>query len=674
MQNNFSIEDLKKFKRNFSNKKISDDLLERVYTSRLLGQNSNLVLHGGGNTSVKSQTRDVDGILHNIIYVKGSGSDLATIKAADFPAVKLKPLLNILKKRQLSDEQMVGFLRKNLINIKSSNPSVETLVHALIKEKFVDHTHATPILEITNRKDGMALCKKIFADEVLIIPYTMPGFILAKKVSEIYKYNPRLKGLILYKHGIFTFGETGEESYNRMISLVSKAERFLKSESLRKLKSIPISKRHVKPEAISPIIRGLVSSKYNYIVNFRTGKDILEVINSQNAKKILSKGVVTPDHVLRIKPKILVVNIDDCKNHDHLKRKLSISIKNFIVNYKIYFNKFNKPKLNNIMLDPIPQIIAIQNVGLFCVGQNKTSAIINGDIAETSIKTIGSLEKRSSFYGISMKDIFDVEYWSLEQAKLKKQLDPMNGKVTVITGGMGTIGLAVAKKFREKGSEVILLDINTNQIKNNKLSKNFKLLQCDVTKRTEFKKALSHICLEFGGIDYVVSNAGSAVQNEIAEISDKKLKNSFEINFFAHQIVASESVKIMKKQNIGGCLLFNISKQSINPGKNFGAYGTSKAALLALCRQYALEYGNIGIRSNGINADRIQSGLLTKAVISGRAKARSISPNEYLSSNLLSKQVLAEDVAQAFYNLSTAEKTTAAVLTVDGGNIAASLR
>ena len=674
MRNLYSDKELKKFKKNWPDKRVSNNLIERIYTSRLLGQNPNLVLHGGGNTSFKDTIKDFDNIVHKVIFIKGSGSDLASIEKKDFPAVKLDPLLKIIKKTSLSDDKMVSYLRKNLIDINSPNPSVETLVHAAINKKFIDHTHSNAILEITDRKNGTLLCKKIFGDEIALIPYVMPGFVLAKAVDKIYNKNPNVKGLILYKHGIFTFGNTAKESYDEMIRLVTKAEKYLKSEKQKKLPSIKSKKTPFGPDTIAPIIRGLLSKSTNYVLNFRSNNQLMDIIDSKDARKFLAKGVVTPDHVIRIKPKILVININNCKSVSSLEKIISKKINDYSLGYKKYFNKYNIPKKQNKMLDPVPKIIAIQSMGLFSAGKSLSDSKVNGDVAEMAIKSIGNIERRSTFQSITMKDIFDVEYWSLEQAKLGKSSLPLMGKITIITGGVGTIGLAIARKFKKMGSEVILVDVNRNQFKNSEIIKEFNVQYCDVTKRSEFERVLKKVCVDYGGVDFIISNAGNAFQGEIANLKDTDLKNSFDTNFFSHQIVASESVKIMKMQNIGGCLLFNISKQAVNPGKNFGAYGTPKAALLALCKQYALEYGGIGIRSNGVNADRVASGLLTKKMIKARAKSRNLSVEKYLSNNLLKKSVLAEDVAEAFYTLSVSKKTTAAILTVDGGNIEASLR
>lgn len=670
MKNLYKKIDIIKFVSKFKKNGIPKDLAERIYTSRLLGANPALVLHGGGNTSVKSTIRDVDEETYDVIYVKGSGSDLGSIGPQGFPAVKIDPLTNLMKKKFVTDEEMVGYIRKNLINISSPNPSVETLVHAIIKEKFVDHTHSNSILEITDRPDGLKLCKNLFGKKFIIIPYVMPGYLLARMVYKMYRQDKEIHGLILFKHGIFTFADSAEESYSRMISAVSTAENFLNKQKAKKISKIKTKITNILPSEVAPIIRGYLSLEKKHILNFRTNSSLLSAINSRDIELFLKKGVITPDHVIRTKSVPLVLNIDKCNNSDDFRKlflkKLSLYRKNYIK----YFTKNSKSKKMYRMLNPLPQIIIIQNMGIFSLGRNFQESIINGDISETSIKTIYRIEKKSKFISIPIKDIFDVEYWSLEQAKLKKASLPLEGKITVITGGKGTIGLATAKKFRKMGAEVVLLDLNNKKL----INEDFDYYHCDVTKRSEVKKVLLKICKKYGGLDVVISNAGNAFQHEIATLSDSDLHKSFEINFFSHQIVASESVLLMKKQNIGGCLLFNISKQSVNPGVNFGSYGLPKSALLSLCKQYALEYGHLGIRSNGINADRIVSGLLTKEMILKRSKSRNLSTTDYLKGNLLGKQVFAEDVADAFYSLSISHKTTAAVLSVDGGNIEASMR
>jgi len=319
-------------------------------------------------------------------------------------------------------------------------------------------------------------------------------------------------------------------------------------------------------------------------------------------------------------------------------------------------------------------VILVQNVGVFTIGKDLKSAKIAGDLTETNAKVIASVEETSTYKFIPEKDLFDVEYWSLEQAKIKKAKKLLEGNVVVITGSTGTIGFETYKMFKSYGAEVVLLDYNLERLKDLQSKIKELCIHCDVRNKKSVKKAFNQICEKFGGVDILISNAGTATNGAIGEIDDNILRQSFEDNFFSHQNCASEAIKIMKKQNIDGCLLFNISKQSVNPGKNFGPYGLPKSALLSLCKQYAVDYGSSGIRSNGVNADRIRSGLMNDKMIKTRAKARSVSTDDYMRGNLLLNEVKAEDVAKAFFHLATSKKTTGAVLTVDGGNIAASLR
>ena len=326
------------------------------------------------------------------------------------------------------------------------------------------------------------------------------------------------------------------------------------------------------------------------------------------------------------------------------------------------------------MLDTSPRVILVQNVGMFSVGKDLNAARIAGDLTETNARVISSVEETSTYKFIPEKDLFDVEYWSLEQAKINKTKKILQGNVVVITGGFGAIGSATYNLFKNYGAEIILLDYDSKKVDEMKSKINGLCLHCDVRNKNSVKKAFKVISEKYGGIDILISNAGTAVGGEIAEVDDKILRNSFEDNFFSHQNCASETIRIMKKQNTQGCLLFNISKQAVNPGKNFGPYGLPKTALLNLCKQYAVDYGSIGIRSNGVNADRIRSGLLNDSMIKSRAKARKVSTDNYMRGNLLLNEVKAEDVAKAFFHLAVSKKTTGAVLTVDGGNIAASLR
>jgi rhamnose utilization protein RhaD (predicted bifunctional aldolase and dehydrogenase)/NAD(P)-dependent dehydrogenase (short-subunit alcohol dehydrogenase family) len=677
LKNNWSNNESRKYISKYKKLGHSEDLALRVYTSRLLGRNSELVLHGGGNTSVKTTIKDIDGKNYDVLCVKGSGWDMAEIEPEGLPAVKLKPLLSLKNKKYLSDEDMVAYQKRNLIDIKSPNPSVETFLHAFLPFKFVDHTHSDAIMNVTNRPDGLKFSKKIFGKKVSIVPYVMPGFGLAKKINEVYSMNPNIDCLILMNHGIFTFANNAKEAYSLMIKYVSKAEKAVKKLKVKKIKQINNFSTRFDVGEVAPILRGLLSEQKDqkFIVNYRINNKLKYFINGQNIKNYSSRGTATPDHVIRVKPFPLIITP---KKNSTLK-EFELTAKKAFDNYrKKYIRYFNtnkkKVKEKKVMLDTSPRVILVQNIGLFSVGNSLNAAKIAGDLTETNARVISSVEETSRYKFIPEKDLFDVEYWSLEQAKIQKTKKILEGNIVVITGSTGRIGFETYKLFKSYGAEVILLDYNLDKIKSLQSKIKELCIHCDVRNKKSVKSAFNQICEKYGGIDILISNAGTAVGGSIAEVDDRILRQSFEDNFFSHQNCASEAIKIMKKQNINGCILFNISKQSVNPGKNFGPYGLPKSALLSLCKQYAVDYGSYGIRSNGINADRIRSGLLNDSMIKNRAKARELTEDDYMKGNLLLDEVKAEDVAKAFFHLAVSKKTTGAVLTVDGGNIAASLR
>ncbi len=677
MKNNWSNIEAKKYISKYKKLGHSRDMALRVYTTRLLGRNSELVLHGGGNTSVKTTVKDLDGKNYDVLCVKGSGWDMAEIEPEGLPAVKLNPLLALKNKKKLSDEEMVAYQKRNLINIKSPNPSVETFLHAFLPFKFVDHTHSDAIMNVTNRPNGISFCKKIFGKKVSIIPYVMPGYGLAQKIKEVYLKNPNINCLILLNHGIFTFSNDPKESYDLMIKYVSDAEKAIKKLKRKKIKQIKSLNTKITPAQIAPILRGLTSNGANkkFILTFRNNKILKYFIDGKEVSRYSTEGTATPDHVIRVKPFPLIIKPKPKSTISEFEKTAKKAFINYRKKYLQYFERNQKKvKEKKTMLDTSPRVIIVQNIGIFCVGNSLKAANIAVDLTETNARVISSVEETSKYKFITKKDIFDVEYWSLEQAKLKKEKKELEGSIVVITGAFGGIGTATYKLFKKYGAEVILIDNNKKKVDEMSKKLNDLCIYCDVTNKESVKKAFNLISSQFGGIDILISNAGTATGGSIAEVSDKILRKSFEDNFFSHQYCASEATRIMKLQKNEGCLLFNISKQSVNPGKNFGPYGLPKSALLNLCKQYAVDYGSYGIRSNGVNADRIRTGLLNDKMIKSRAKARDVTTENYMKGNLLLNEVKAEDVAKAFFHLSISKKTTGAILTVDGGNIAASLR
>ena len=414
------------------------------------------------------------------------------------------------------------------------------------------------------------------------------------------------------------------------------------------------------------------------MLEFRGGDAVLNFVNGKDVARYANAGVITPDHTIRTKGWPLILPAPADGKLDDFKRALAAAVEQYVTKYRAYFER-NNARFGNTrtMGDPLPRVALVPGLGLFGLGDTRRDAIVAADLAENAAEVITDAEAIGTFESISEADMFDCEYWPLERAKLgaAKRL-PLAGQIAVITGAGGTIGAATAKAFADAGAEVALLDVDANAAaeKAKAIGPHALALQCDVTDVLSVRAAFNTVVEAFGGVDIAVSNAGAAWQGRIGEVDEAMLRQSFELNFYGHQRVAQNAVRIMLAQGTGGCLLFNVSKQAVNPGPNFGPYGLPKAATMLLVRQYAVDYGADGIRSNGVNADRIRSGLLTDDFVKARASARGVSEKDYMSGNLLGREVTAEDVAQAFLAQALALKTTADIATVDGGNIAAALR
>jgi rhamnose utilization protein RhaD (predicted bifunctional aldolase and dehydrogenase)/NAD(P)-dependent dehydrogenase (short-subunit alcohol dehydrogenase family) len=682
MDSRWSDRDAAAMARHYAKSGVSEELALRVYTTRLLGNEPRLVQHGGGNTSLKTRMTDITGDEVDVLCVKGSGWDMGSIEPAGLPAVRLDALRRLAALDRLGDEDMVNAQRGALLDSNAPNPSVETLLHAFLPHRFIDHTHANAVLALTDQANGAELCAEVYGDRVALVPYLMPGFALAKVARKVFEDRPDCEGMILLKHGIFSFGSNAREAYERMIEFTTLAEDRLKQGRRKPVAGAKIPARVAAAADVAPILRGLVAEAAGaqgwrrMIFAHRRNPEILGFIQGREVARYATAGVVTPDHVIRTKPWPMLLPAPVAGKLDDFRAAAKKAVEQYADNYRKYFARHNaKSTPQKKPLDPLPRVILVAGVGMFGLGKSAKDARIAADVAETAIDIINDAEAIGRFESISERDIFDVEYWSLEQAKLGKGADkPLARQVMAVTGGASGIGAATARAFAAQGAEVAVLDLDGAAAAAVAKPLGGIGIACDVTKADEVARAFGQICEAFGGVDIVVSNAGAAWQGRIGEVADEVLRQSFELNFFAHQYVAQAAVKVMLAQGTGGCLLFNTSKQAVNPGPDFGPYGIPKAATLFLSRQYALDYGAAGIRANAVNADRIRSGLLTDAMIASRSKARGLSEADYMSGNLLRREVTADDVAQAFVDLALAEKTTAAVLTVDGGNIAAALR
>jgi rhamnose utilization protein RhaD (predicted bifunctional aldolase and dehydrogenase)/NAD(P)-dependent dehydrogenase (short-subunit alcohol dehydrogenase family) len=685
MKSLWSDAEAKEFVERYGEKGTGADLALRVYTTRLLGKNPKLVLHGGGNSSVKTRMKDLLGDTLDVICVKGSGWDMGNIEPAGLPAVKVEPLRRLRALDRLSDEDMVNFQRLNLLDASAPNPSVETLLHAFLPHKFVDHTHSTAVLALTNQPDGEAVAREVFGDRMGYVPYCIPGFTLAKKAAEIHDASPSVRGLILVRHGIFTFADSARGAYELMVEMASLAEERIRR-GTKTIVEAKLPEKIATVTEVAPILRGSSTISHNrkegvakrQILCFRTSPAILEYVNGAAVARYSQIGVVTPDHTIRTKNWPLLVPPPEVAKLDEWTTAARRAVDEFVARYDAYFQR-NNARVGNMKkeLDPLPRVILVPGLGLYGLGATANDAAIAADVAENTVEVIRDAESMTQYQSIPESDQFDVEYWSLEQAKLSKATEkPLSRQIAVITGGGSGIGAAAAKAMAKQGAEVAILDRDgdASQRVAKELGRFALAITCDVTSPDDVKRAFDTVVRAFGGVDIVVSNAGGAWQGSIAEVLDGVLRQSFELNFFAHQSVAQNAVRIMKAQGTGGCLLFNASKQAVNPGKDFGPYGLPKAATLSLMKQYAVDHGKDGIRSNAVNADRIRTGLLTDEMVAQRAKARGVSEQDYMSGNLLGREVTVEDVADAFVFLALAQKTTGATVTVDGGNIEASLR
>jgi rhamnulose-1-phosphate aldolase/alcohol dehydrogenase len=665
----------------------SEDLALRVYTSRLIGADPALVIHGGGNTSVKSVAKNRVGEDVKVLYVKGSGWDLDTLAPPGLPAVCLEPLLKLRSLDRLSDEDMVNEQRINLLDSTAPNPSVETLLHAFLPHKFIDHSHADASLVLANQPDAVELCREIFGDTLAMVPYIMPGFALAKLAAEVYEKNPQAKGLLLINHGLFTFGDTAKESYDRHIEAVTLAEEFIAKQKVKPLTATKTSSSLNAEQiltAVAPLLRGLYQQKsgLSWTVHHRQDDQALEFANSDEAKTWSQIGTATPDHVIRTKQKPLVLNLQNFDDEEKLWQEIDIVLESYIENYHHYFARNQQSKaVDKTELDPLPRVILLAGCGLLTIGKTGKETKISADLYQHTIDIIQKAFNVGTYAPLDDSDLFDMEYWSLEQAKLgKAKAKKLQGKVVYISGAASGIGKATARLFAGQGANLFLVDCDAEKLASvqQEIEQEFKaevaIQALDLTDESAIDEGFDQLVQRFGGLDILISNAGNAMQGAIGEVDSITLRASFDLNFFAHQNLASQAVKLYRLQKTPGVLLFNASKAAFNPGKNFGPYALPKAAVIALMKQYALEYGEHGIRSNAINADRIRTGIFPAEKVKERAAARGLSPDEYFKSNLLQQEVYDVDVAQGFLDLVFAEKTTGGVLTIDGGNIAASPR
>ena len=640
---------------------LKGDLLKlRVYTSRLIGQEEDLVLHGGGNTSVKIKEKNLFGEPEEILYVKGSGWNLGTIEEAGFAPVRLKTLVQMADLAHLSDTDMVKYQRAAMTNPFAPNPSVEAILHAIIPFTFVDHTHADAVVTITNTAKGEERIKEIYGDRMLIVPYVMPGFILAK---EIYRMTKNLDwnsidGMILLNHGVFTFHEDPKVSYEKMIEIVSQAEDYLKGQNAT-LKNEP-SRGKTDPLRIAQI-RQLVSNLRGTacLAQMDNSEGSLAFSNLPGLEDFASRGPITPDHVIRTK-RIPVI----------LKENPLSDIDRFAKDYRAFFNAFNDGTLQ--ALDPAPRWAVWPEHGRLTFGRTPKEIQIICDISLHTMKAIRQAEILGGWQPLPKRELFEMEYWVLEQAKLKKggTPPPMQGKIGVVTGAASGIGQACVEQLLVEGATVAALDINPSVL--SKFNQESVLgIECDVTDSASVSQAVEKTILHFGGLDFLISNAGIFSKSmPIAEMDAKIWNQSLDLNLSSHQRLLQASLPYLEL-GIQPVMVFIGSKNVPAPGPGAAAYSVAKAGLTQLARVAALELGKKGIRVNVIHPNAVyDTAIWTDEVLQARADHYGLSVEEYKTNNVLKTEVTSKDVATlAACMLGPAfRKTTGAQVPIDGGN------
>lgn len=639
------------------------DLARRVYSSRLLGRDHSLVLHGGGNTSVKIRETNAVGEPEDILYVKGSGWDLETIQEAGFSPVRMDYVRKLARLESLSDPQMMNELATNVKRAGAPAPSVETILHAILPYKFVDHTHADAVLAVTNTSNGEQRVREIYGNDIVVIPYVMPGFDLARLCAEKFaaEAHPGTVGMVLLNHGIFSFGETAEESYERMIDLVGRAEAYLAKHDVGRLTEPdePGINGSIRLD-LARLRRDIsVCAGFPMIVSSHSQPKFLEYARRSDVERLALQGPATPDHVLRTK-RIPLLGRD---------------VERFARMYREYFER-NAPlgKEPKTMLDPAPRVVLDSAFGMCCAGRTAKDVGIVRDLYAHTIDVILRATALGGYQALPEKDIFDVEYWDLEQAKLKKAGSPpvFSGEVMLVTGAASGIGKACVESFLKRGAAVVGLDVSAEIQRLFAGRPDFLGLRCDVTSEQAVADALENGVRAFGGIDMLVLNAGIFPGGaRIDSIKTDEWRRVMQINLDANLSLLRECHPLLKLAPRGGRVVVIGSKNVPAPGPGAAAYSASKAALTQLARVAALEWGADGIRVNMVHPNAVfDTAIWTEEVLAARANHYGLTVDQYKRNNVLQTEVRSIDVAEMAAEMcgSLFARTTGGQVPVDGGN------
>src|SRR3989440_9234168 len=684
-------------------------LAQLVARSRKLGADRSVCNWGGGNTSAKSLETDFRGSPVRVLWVKGSGSDLASVTEASFTGLYLDDVMPLLERERMSDTDMVNYLAHCFYEPGRPRPSIETLLHGFLPFPHIDHTHADATNYFACAKDGEALARDCFGDALIWIPYRRPGFGLAREVSLALRAKPHARLVILAKHGLITWGENDASCYTSTMATIAQAREFVEAQIVRadrplfggfRVTPLDADERRSVAAQVAPVLRGLVSAEKHQILRFEDSEDVLAFASSQDAPRLTRVGAACPDHLVHTKPWPLLVDWTPEQDVHALPEALRAGVEAYVAKYRHYLEENARQDLDpdaampvyreaDAAADPHPRVILIPGVGMFTTGKDATMADVSAQLVHRSIDVMHGAQACGGFISLSSAESYAVEYWPLEQYKLK-QAPPereFSRHVVLVTGAAGGIGSAICRRVAQDGAHIVATDIDLVGAEElaTYLNKQFGAgcavaVKMDVTNEESVRAAFAQASLAFGGIDSIINNAGLASSASITETSLAMWNKNWNVLATGYFLVAREGFRHLRAQGRGGNLVFVASKNALVAGKNAAAYSTAKAAEAHLARCLAEEGGQFGIRVNTVNPDAVLVGsrIWDSTWREARAATYGVAPDQleevYRKRTTLGVNILPEDIAEAvafFASPTRSVKSTGNILNVDGGVAAA---
>jgi rhamnulose-1-phosphate aldolase/alcohol dehydrogenase len=673
-----------------------DEVALLIYRSNLLGADLRLTNYGGGNTSCKTMAKDpLTGKQTEVMWVKGSGGDLGTLKKSGLAALyvdRLRSLKNIYRGIQHEDE-MVELFNHCIYDLNSKAPSIDTPLHGFLPFKHIDHLHPDAAIAIAAAKDGKKITQELFKGKIGWVEWQRPGFDLGLKMKQCLDDNPGIRGIMLGSHGLFTWGDTAYESYLNTLEVIEACATFIEDASKNKktfggekIQSLPVHERTQQAAILAPLLRGLCSSNQRMIGHFTDDERVLQFINSKDLDRLAQMGTSCPDHFLRTKISPLVLELSanaDLHVASVIKEKLLPQFEAYRKMYAAYYNKCKHPN-SPAMRDPNPVVILYPGIGMFTFAKDKQTARVAAEFYINAINVMRGAEAVSSYTSLPRQEAFDIEYWLLEEAKLQRmpKPKPLTGRIALVTGSAGGIGKAIAKKFADEGACVVINDNDVGRLETareefqQKYGKDvFTTVVLDVTDKSIIEKAFDEASLYFGGVDIVVNNAGLSISKKIEAHEEKDWDLLYDVLVKGQFLVTQAGVDVMRKQDLGGDVINIVSKNALVSGPDNAGYGSAKAAQLHLSRLNAAELGKDKIRVNVVNPDAVisDSKIWAGGWAEGRAKAYGITVEElpafYAKRTLLNEIIYPEDIANACFLFvgGLLNKSTGNMLNVDGG-------